>query len=577
MGALRRKSKNSKRAAEYLHRLEQVLAKPENQYCADCDEKSTAWASILMPLPGGSSRKMGIICCYKCCNYHFLLGRDVCQVKNMKKADDWSDEEIKILEAGGNDISNVIYEGNLTIVKPSPTNHLEYEQFIESKYLNLEYFCMKTYEAHHGFWFSSYYREKMQQLQEDMMGTAFTNNVVNVQAANKGAAIAAYPAVVSKARDDEGSDSSGKTMADSESSLGDSATWGALTVSKLTLSGAGTEEESSMSNSMEDLLLEVSLGNSKMDDSFRTQLSSRSAHHRSSRLGRRTSLGGAMQERSVRQERRSSLGVAASSLYSQDNKTLSPRTEDRPASRRPSADNRASTRPMHSQSEHISSSRRRSVSRPARDRSSSRSRAASSLAKESLHDRSNRREKRSSLGVSSSPATAGEDLGECNHSKSPSTRRSGRRQYSGRPMRTQSEHGRASRRRVSRSRSSVRPTKASPAGQTPQRQRTAYARLESGQGPSSSQRRTRSITSTTHNGKDTSQTKRLSTIGRQSKSVRGRRSNEGGIRGGESALNNVCRGQSNHARSSTSSLRQAVRTISTDSGLNSSIADHYRN
>lgn len=152
----RSSSKHKKK--ELRQRLEKVWNKQENQYCIDCDEKNTSWASILAPVLG-ASKKMAVFLCYKCCNYHMTLGRDICLVKNLKTADDWTEEEIRVLEAAGNDIANVIYEGKLNIQKPSPQDHDAQQMFIYAKYKNLDFLCHKTYEGHHGMWLSSYYKE----------------------------------------------------------------------------------------------------------------------------------------------------------------------------------------------------------------------------------------------------------------------------------------------------------------------------------------------------------------------------------------------------------------------------------
>jgi stromal membrane-associated protein len=91
--------------AEILNRLKQCLAREENKICSECPEPNPTWASLLVPPVElkkelkkekhkdkkdkvKTTRKMGVFCCYKCCSYHFQLGRQVCEVKNIKVADD---------------------------------------------------------------------------------------------------------------------------------------------------------------------------------------------------------------------------------------------------------------------------------------------------------------------------------------------------------------------------------------------------------------------------------------------------------------------------------------------------------
>jgi hypothetical protein len=114
--------------AEILKRLEQCLAREDNLVCSECFEPNPTWASLLIPPEElakeikkdikkdkkdmkkdmkkdkkdkhdkhdkkekkekvKATRKMGVFCCYKCCSYHYELGRQICEVKNIKVADE---------------------------------------------------------------------------------------------------------------------------------------------------------------------------------------------------------------------------------------------------------------------------------------------------------------------------------------------------------------------------------------------------------------------------------------------------------------------------------------------------------
>ena len=109
-----KKDSKAKFKADMLLRLQACLMWAENRVCADCNEKNPAMASLLMPPAGvytdifGTTRAdkkkekkekkdkkeskdkrkmMGVFCCKKCCNHHMMLGREICEVKNIKIAD----------------------------------------------------------------------------------------------------------------------------------------------------------------------------------------------------------------------------------------------------------------------------------------------------------------------------------------------------------------------------------------------------------------------------------------------------------------------------------------------------------
>ncbi|CAB9516480.1 ArfGAP with dual PH domains [Seminavis robusta] len=163
----RRRSSKAKKQAEMLQRLKACQELPENQKCAECGEDKPAWASLLKAPAALSSttdkKKLGVFCCYKCCSYHFQMGRDICQVKNIKSSEDWTEDEVKTMEITGNGISNAIYEGLMDSckqsVKPDPKNHEAQAQFVEDKYKELKFFCKEAYQAH-GSWFT--YQQKEQ-------------------------------------------------------------------------------------------------------------------------------------------------------------------------------------------------------------------------------------------------------------------------------------------------------------------------------------------------------------------------------------------------------------------------------
>jgi len=91
----KRKKDNGKDAL-ILRRLEDLLHEPNNQTCADCHSDSPTWASLVAVDTASSGskgannnqHKIGVFCCHKCVSYHYELGRELCAVKNTKKAKD---------------------------------------------------------------------------------------------------------------------------------------------------------------------------------------------------------------------------------------------------------------------------------------------------------------------------------------------------------------------------------------------------------------------------------------------------------------------------------------------------------
>ncbi|CAB9516479.1 Stromal membrane-associated protein 2 [Seminavis robusta] len=162
-----KRSNKAKKQAELLQRLRSCRHQLQNQKCADCGEENPAWASLLKTpanLSGGyDKKKLGVFCCYKCCSYHFQLGRDVCEVKNIKSAEDWTEEEVKTMEMSGNEITNDVYEGLLNSenesVRPNPEDHGAQAQFVEAKYKQLTFFCKKTYTTQSS-WLSTGSKKK---------------------------------------------------------------------------------------------------------------------------------------------------------------------------------------------------------------------------------------------------------------------------------------------------------------------------------------------------------------------------------------------------------------------------------
>ncbi|KAF8101359.1 hypothetical protein N665_0206s0038 [Sinapis alba] len=108
-------------------RIRELLTQSDNRVCADCGALDPKWASA----------NIGVFICLKCCGVHRSLGTHISKVLSVT-LDEWSDEEVdSMIEIGGNDSANSIYEAFIPdgFSKPGPdTTHDQRMRFIRSKY-----------------------------------------------------------------------------------------------------------------------------------------------------------------------------------------------------------------------------------------------------------------------------------------------------------------------------------------------------------------------------------------------------------------------------------------------------------
>jgi stromal membrane-associated protein len=101
------------------------MSRPENTRCADCLSKDPRWASSTL----------GVFICINCSGRHRNLGTHITFVRSCT-LDSWTDEQAKVMEQIGNQVSNAYWEARLPADYARPaTDDLEgLTKFIRLKY-----------------------------------------------------------------------------------------------------------------------------------------------------------------------------------------------------------------------------------------------------------------------------------------------------------------------------------------------------------------------------------------------------------------------------------------------------------
>ncbi|XP_078442114.1 putative ADP-ribosylation factor GTPase-activating protein AGD11 isoform X4 [Wolffia australiana] len=115
-----------------LDRLEILMKKPDNRFCADCGSPDPKWVSF----------NLGVFICIKCSGVHRSLGVHISKVLSVK-LDEWTEEQVNtLIDGGGNSTVNMRYEAFIpkNISKPGPDSSTEERSdFIRRKYDLLQF------------------------------------------------------------------------------------------------------------------------------------------------------------------------------------------------------------------------------------------------------------------------------------------------------------------------------------------------------------------------------------------------------------------------------------------------------
>eukprot|EP00730_Choanoeca_flexa_P018511 TRINITY_DN9000_c0_g1_i4.p2 TRINITY_DN9000_c0_g1~~TRINITY_DN9000_c0_g1_i4.p2 ORF type:complete len:310 (+),score=48.04 TRINITY_DN9000_c0_g1_i4:1537-2466(+) len=103
--------------------LQELLRTPSNNKCAECRAPSPTWASW----------NIGVFICITCTSAHRSLGPDVSKLKSLK-LDEWTNDQVKRLIAGGNAKVNGVYEATLPDSYTRPKDLDSIVSFVHDKY-----------------------------------------------------------------------------------------------------------------------------------------------------------------------------------------------------------------------------------------------------------------------------------------------------------------------------------------------------------------------------------------------------------------------------------------------------------
>mmetsp|Transcript_4000 Transcript_4000/g.6057 ORF Transcript_4000/g.6057 Transcript_4000/m.6057 type:complete len:275 (+) Transcript_4000:24-848(+) len=107
-------------------KLNEILNKPGNRVCADCDTRNPRWASI----------NLGVFICIRCSGHHRNLGVHISKIKSVT-LDKWTPEMLNIFDKLDNEKANAYWESKKpsNVQKPSEsTPSYSIERFLREKY-----------------------------------------------------------------------------------------------------------------------------------------------------------------------------------------------------------------------------------------------------------------------------------------------------------------------------------------------------------------------------------------------------------------------------------------------------------
>ncbi|KAJ3017532.1 hypothetical protein HKX48_003498 [Thoreauomyces humboldtii] len=111
-----------KRDEQHVKVLQELLTLPDNQNCADCNERGPRWAST----------NLGCFLCIRCGGLHRKLGTHISKIKSIT-LDSWTPEQIEFMKQWGNKKANEKFLAGGAPPAPSHSDQ-EMEKYVRNKY-----------------------------------------------------------------------------------------------------------------------------------------------------------------------------------------------------------------------------------------------------------------------------------------------------------------------------------------------------------------------------------------------------------------------------------------------------------
>ncbi|KAL3930677.1 MAG: hypothetical protein SGBAC_011659 [Bacillariaceae sp.] len=138
---------SSKEAKDRLRKLTML---EYNKSCANCKAPRPTWTSLII-LPEKEEievdesipKMLGVFICFRCSAIQRRIGSNFCSVKRMA-LDMWTEEELKAIELGGNNVVNSAYEAKEVTGRPEPRALVNprkvflKEKYVERKFLDMD-------------------------------------------------------------------------------------------------------------------------------------------------------------------------------------------------------------------------------------------------------------------------------------------------------------------------------------------------------------------------------------------------------------------------------------------------------
>eukprot|EP00188_Purpureofilum_apyrenoidigerum_P000391 Plantae.Rhodophyta-Purpureofilum_apyrenoidigerum.ctg11666.p1 GENE.Plantae.Rhodophyta-Purpureofilum_apyrenoidigerum.ctg11666~~Plantae.Rhodophyta-Purpureofilum_apyrenoidigerum.ctg11666.p1 ORF type:complete len:397 (-),score=56.71 Plantae.Rhodophyta-Purpureofilum_apyrenoidigerum.ctg11666:1281-2471(-) len=105
--------------------LRQLLQRPENKHCADCETQAPRWAST----------NLGVFICIRCSGLHRNLGVHISTVRSTT-LDTWTPKQIEEIQRKGNNYGKQMYEACVpaNFRRPDTNDTAQIERWIRDKY-----------------------------------------------------------------------------------------------------------------------------------------------------------------------------------------------------------------------------------------------------------------------------------------------------------------------------------------------------------------------------------------------------------------------------------------------------------